>query len=109
LVDDPTCFATFALRLPLSFYSFGTLEITFVWSGMKVELGETPRAVTPFGGLVVFFEFLRQVGYCEEEAPAVSSHFVRRDRSRGDLHGILAFGGGRGAARILLANYVVTR
>ncbi|HWF39046.1 MAG TPA: IS1380 family transposase [Candidatus Acidoferrales bacterium] len=30
-----------------------------------MELRETQRAVTPFGGLVVFFEFLRQVGYVE--------------------------------------------
>jgi len=40
----------------------------------KVELRETPRAVTPFGGLVVFFEFLRQVGYCE----AVKQHLPFR-------------------------------
>ncbi|MGB7847019.1 MAG: hypothetical protein WBL63_15495 [Candidatus Acidiferrum sp.] len=26
---------------------------------------ETQRAVTPFGGLVVFFQFLRRIGYCE--------------------------------------------
>jgi len=31
----------------------------------KVELRETQRAVTPFGGLVVFLEFLRHVGYRE--------------------------------------------
>jgi Transposase DDE domain group 1 len=40
-------------------------QITALWGGKKVELRETPRAVTPFGGLVVFFEFLRQVGYVE--------------------------------------------
>jgi hypothetical protein len=40
-------------------------EITALWGGRKVELRETQRAVTPFGGLVVFFEFLRQVGYVE--------------------------------------------
>ena len=40
-------------------------KITALWGGKKVELRETPRAVTPFGGLVVFFEFLRQVGYRE--------------------------------------------
>jgi len=37
-------------------------KITALWGGKKVELRETQRAVTPFGGLVVFFEFLRQVG-----------------------------------------------
>ena len=40
-------------------------KITALWGGKKVELRETQRAVTPFGGLVVFFEFLRQVGYVE--------------------------------------------
>ena len=40
-------------------------QITALWGGRKVELRETQRAVTPFGGLVVFFEFLRQVGYVE--------------------------------------------
>ena len=34
---------------------------TSVGGGEKVELRETPRAVTPFGGLVVFLEFLRKV------------------------------------------------
>jgi len=40
-------------------------KITALWGGKKVELRETQRAVTPFGGLVVFLEFLRQVGYRE--------------------------------------------
>jgi hypothetical protein len=40
-------------------------KITCLWGGRKVELRETQRAVTPFGGLVVFFEFLRRIGYCE--------------------------------------------
>src|SRR3984893_11516601 len=47
---------------------------TSLWGGKKVEFRETPRAVTPFGGLVVFFEFLRQVGYCE----AVRQHLPFR-------------------------------
>ena len=49
-------------------------KITALWGGKKVELRETQRAVTPFGGLVVFCEFLRQVGYCE----AVSQHLPFR-------------------------------
>ena len=49
-------------------------KITALWGGKKVELRETQRAVTPFGGLVVFFEFLRQVGYRE----AVSKHLPFR-------------------------------
>jgi len=49
-------------------------KITALWGGKKVELRETQRAVTPFGGLVVFFEFLRRVGYRE----AVSKHLPFR-------------------------------
>jgi hypothetical protein len=46
------------------------------------------------GGLVVFFEFLRRIGYCE----AVREHlpfspFSQCERSGEDLHGIFAFGG----------------
>ena len=40
-------------------------KITALWGGKKVELRETQRAVTPFGGLVVFLEFLRRIGYSE--------------------------------------------
>jgi len=47
---------------------------TALWGGKKVELRQTQRAVTPYGGLVVFFEFLRQVGYRE----AVSQHLPFR-------------------------------
>jgi hypothetical protein len=32
-------------------------KITALGGGKKVELRETQRAVTPFGGLVVFLEF----------------------------------------------------
>jgi hypothetical protein len=49
-------------------------KITSLWGGKKVELRETPRAITPFGGLVVFFEFLRQIGYSE----AVRQHLPFR-------------------------------
>lgn len=40
-------------------------QITALGGGRTVVLRETQRAVTPLGGLVVFFEFLRQVGYVE--------------------------------------------
>ena len=43
----------------------GHWAITALWGGKKVELRETQRAVTPFGGLVVFCEFLRRIGYGE--------------------------------------------
>ena len=49
-------------------------KITSLWGGKKVELREASRAVTPFGGLVVFFEFLRRVGYDE----AVRQHLPFR-------------------------------
>ena len=45
-------------------------EITTLWGKKKVILRETPRAVTPFGGLIVFIEFLTQIGFREQ---------VRRD------------------------------
>jgi hypothetical protein len=48
-----------------------TGKIAALGGERKVELRETAHAVTPFGELVVFFEFLWQVGYCE----AVKQHF----------------------------------
>ena len=41
-------------------------EITTVWGKKKVVLRETPRAVTPFGGLSVFVEFLQKIGYRQQ-------------------------------------------
>jgi len=38
-------------------------EITPIFGGRKVVLVETSRAVTPFGGLAVFAEFLAKIGY----------------------------------------------
>jgi hypothetical protein len=49
-------------------------KTTALFGGKKVELRETQRAVTPFGGLVVFCEFLRQVSYRE----AVDKHLPFR-------------------------------
>ena len=31
----------------------------------KVKLSQTPRAVTPFGGLASFVRFLEQIGYVQ--------------------------------------------
>ena len=50
------------------------LQITPICGGRKVELRETRRAVTPFGGLVVFGEFLGKIGYAE----AVRKHLPFR-------------------------------
>jgi hypothetical protein len=40
-------------------------KITSVWGEKKVVLRQTPRAVTPFGGLSVFIEFLGKIGFSE--------------------------------------------
>ncbi len=45
-------------------------KITSLWAGKKVVLRQTPRAVTPFGGLSVLIEFLTRIGFREQ---------VRRD------------------------------
>jgi hypothetical protein len=41
-------------------------QISAIFGGKKVELRQTPKPVTPFGGLVVFLEFLRKVGFAEQ-------------------------------------------
>lgn len=77
-------------------------EITSLWGRKKVELRETARVVTPYGGLLVFFEFLRQTGYVEALKRyllfAVWPHFSQRHRSGQDLHGVFAGGAGGRAA-----------
>jgi hypothetical protein len=40
-------------------------EITSIFAQNKVILRETKRAVTPYGGLSVFVEYLRKIGYSE--------------------------------------------
>ena len=62
-------------------------EITALWGGRKVELRQTQRAVTPFGGLVVFFEFLRRIGYRE----AVNQHLPFRLTSPNAIHPVETF------------------
>ena len=37
-------------------------ESTRIFGGQKVLLQETDRALTPFGGIVVFLEFLNRIG-----------------------------------------------
>ena len=51
-------------------------ELTSLWGGKKVELRETQRAVTPFGGLLVFVEFLQQVGYREAVSKYLTFHLT---------------------------------
>ena len=40
-------------------------KASVLWGEKKVVLRQTPRAVTPFGGLSVFIEFLKRVGFPE--------------------------------------------
>ena len=49
-------------------------EITTLWGKKKVVLHQTPRAVTPFGGLSVFIKFLQKIGYRQQ----VSEHMPVR-------------------------------
>jgi hypothetical protein len=41
-------------------------ESTRIFGGQKVSLRETDRALTPFGGVVVFLEFLHKIGLVEK-------------------------------------------
>jgi Transposase DDE domain group 1 len=40
-------------------------KISVLWGEKKVVLRQTPRAVTPFGGLSAFVEFLQRIGFPE--------------------------------------------
>jgi hypothetical protein len=40
--------------------------VTTLFGKTRAKLTETPRAVTPFGGLVSFIEFLGQIGYAQQ-------------------------------------------
>ena len=40
-------------------------EITSIFGQNKVILRETKRAITPFGGLAVFTEYLQRIGFSE--------------------------------------------
>ncbi|HLI30542.1 MAG TPA: transposase, partial [Terriglobia bacterium] len=40
-------------------------KVSVLWGEKKVVLRETPRAMTPFGGLSVFIEFLKRIGFAE--------------------------------------------
>lgn len=41
-------------------------EFTPLFGGAKIVLDETPKAVTPFGGLASFIAFLQQIGFAAE-------------------------------------------
>lgn len=50
-----------------------TTPITFMplFGGAKIVLDETPKAVTPFGGLTSFIAFLQQIGFGAQVAQAL--------------------------------------
>lgn len=52
-------------------------EITPIWGRKKVVLRETGRAVTPWGGLSLFVEFLGRIGFAER----IGEHMPVRLRS----------------------------
>ena len=41
-------------------------EATQIFGGRRVVLNETDRALTPFGGMVVFLEFLNRIGFVKK-------------------------------------------
>jgi hypothetical protein len=41
-------------------------KVSVLWGEKKVVLRQTPRAVTPFGGMSVFIEFLKRIGFPEQ-------------------------------------------
>ena len=49
-------------------------EITPLWGEKKVVLRQTPRAVTPFGGLSVFIEFLGKIGFAKQISEHLPVH-----------------------------------
>ena len=40
-------------------------KVSVLWGEKKVVLRQTPRAVTPFGGLSALIEFLKRIGFPE--------------------------------------------
>jgi len=50
-------------------------KITSLWGEKKVLLRQTGRAVTPFGGLSVFIEFLGKIGYGQQVSEHLPVHW----------------------------------
>ena len=49
-------------------------EFTPLWGEKKVVLRQTPRAVTPFGGLSVLIEFLQKIGFGKQVSEHLPIH-----------------------------------
>lgn len=52
-------------------YQTTPIKIRPLFGGAKLVLGETPKAITPFGGLASFLEFLGQIGYVDQVQAAL--------------------------------------
>src|SRR5215469_8582998 len=62
-------------------------KITALLGREESGITRDPTVVTPFGGLVVFFEFLRRIGYCE----AVREHLPFSLRSPNAIDPVKTF------------------
>jgi hypothetical protein len=51
-------------------------KITSLWGEREVVLRQTPRAVTPFGGLSVFIEFLGKIGFAKQISEHLPVHLT---------------------------------
>ena len=63
-------------------------EFTPLWGEKKVALRQTPRAITPFGGVSVLIEFLQKIGFGKQVSEPCGTHasLLRADRA---LHALL--------------------
>jgi hypothetical protein len=41
-------------------------EMTSLFGGARIVLDETPKAISPFGGLASFIAFLGQIGFVDQ-------------------------------------------
>jgi len=53
------------------------IQATRIIDGQMITVAETDRAITPFGGMVVFLEFLNKIGFVKK----VSEFMPVRHRS----------------------------
>ena len=75
------------------------IEATRIFDGRKVALKETDQALTPFGGMVVFLEFLNRIGFVKKSDRVYADYppVAELDPSGADLYRISHFCGGGSA------------
>jgi hypothetical protein len=56
---------------PADLHQTPRTEFTSLFGSTKLVLDETPKAITPFGGLASFLAFLGQIGYAQEVQQAL--------------------------------------